>query len=78
MHIPVSKLLFQFHEGPIKTAESTPNQISRTSFNSMKVRLKLNKPTIMNQCFFMFQFHEGPIKTETTKKKLSMSKVSIP
>ena len=31
-------------------------------FNSMKVRLKHNKPQ-MSTILLMFQFHEGPIKT---------------
>ena len=33
--------LFQFHEGPIKTLRDRVRRKNKSSFNSMKVRLKL-------------------------------------
>ena len=53
---------FQFHEGPIKTVSGQSPDIQRTSFNSMKVRLKPIQ-YMMTTMLVWFQFHEGPIKT---------------
>ncbi len=55
-------LWFQFHEGPIKTVAGQSPDIQRTSFNSMKVRLKPAEAQRLTT-LSLFQFHEGPIKT---------------
>ena len=55
-------LLFQFHEGPIKTTELEKNFGHRPCFNSMKVRLKPYGSADASHAA-AFQFHEGPIKT---------------
>ena len=57
-----TRILFQFHEGPIKTKSCMSCRRSLICFNSMKVRLKLEKSE--NEARgSAFQFHEGPIKT---------------
>ena len=55
--------MFQFHEGPIKTAGAGAGNAPQKGFNSMKVRLK--HEYVHSCCIraFKFQFHEGPIKT---------------
>ena len=53
---------FQFHEGPIKTMTTSKHIYIYESFNSMKVRLKLEADEA-ERVYLPFQFHEGPIKT---------------
>ena len=56
-------MMFQFHEGPIKTSRNTAGKSLMVScFNSMKVRLK-RRCTLQQDLAVQFQFHEGPIKT---------------
>ena len=55
---------FQFHEGPIKTHRTGKMRRYGFSFNSMKVRLKLDFEA-REHGLIMFQFHEGPIKTDS-------------
>ena len=55
-------LMFQFHEGPIKTLLKRQQDWSEKSFNSMKVRLKRKVSGVIS-AVILFQFHEGPIKT---------------
>ena len=59
---------FQFHEGPIKTTKKREEKLYKTSFNSMKVRLKLQP---LNPWLYtaVFQFHEGPIKTRRERER---------
>ena len=59
-----SSLLFQFHEGPIKTVRFKVACVIISGFNSMKVRLKQSRPAGLKSTSTSFQFHEGPIKTE--------------
>ena len=55
---------FQFHEGPIKTMQLIDSShAALMSFNSMKVRLKLDNSEKDFLRDKLFQFHEGPIKT---------------
>ena len=70
-------MLFQFHEGPIKTSLPAPDTGYFGSFNSMKVRLK----HILSQHLgpqIEFQFHEGPIKTLVASVDNYYNTVSIP
>ena len=56
-------VLFQFHEGPIKTLLSAISRNLLPGFNSMKVRLKHGDTKLRCTTTHTFQFHEGPIKT---------------
>ena len=55
--------MFQFHEGPIKTASTLAARTRMWCFNSMKVRLKPHLISPLPPIHTLFQFHEGPIKT---------------
>ena len=69
--------VFQFHEGPIKTALICGKCNVQRCFNSMKVRLKRNNASYLTS-YMSFQFHEGPIKTLHGIRIVSPDFVSIP
>ncbi len=69
--------LFQFQEGPIKTALICGKCNVQRCFNSMKVRLKRNNASYLTS-YMSFQFHEGPIKTWSEKMANQQNQVSIP
>ena len=45
----VTIIIFQFHKGTIKTQKSSNCLLTLTNFNSIKVRLKLNKDTVIGK-----------------------------
>ena len=55
---------FQFHKGAIETCVPSPGVVCSTSFNSIKVRLKLGAKRLLYQLGY-FQFHKGAIETDT-------------
>ena len=58
-----NRYMFQFHKGSIKTAYAPRNRTSPSSFNSIKVRLRLEIGDKVSNQSHMFQFHKGSIKT---------------
>ena len=54
---------FQFHKGTIKTNVNVDRYATYHSFNSIKVRLKLEPVQQLCPCVQEFQFHKGTIKT---------------
>ena len=55
-------ILFQFHKGTIKTVYFRAYRGNIPSFNSIKVRLKLDADNYPDE-YHVFQFHKGTIKT---------------
>ena len=60
---PIAYVVFQFHKGTIKTSVFMIIAISKTNFNSIKVRLKHEGADGVKGRPFLFQFHKGTIKT---------------
>ena len=73
-------MLFQFHEGPIKTdGHVYPQYTNIVMFQFHEGPIKTSKTTTMRLNLPMFQFHEGPIKTCLIILKHAFSiRVSIP
>ena len=55
---------FQFHKGSINTVQQLSAQSSAHGFNSIKVRLILERPALCFDFRYQFQFHKGSINTK--------------
>ena len=68
---------FQFHKGTIRTQEVGDTYIENSHFNSIKVRLELNR--LINAIVSReFQFHKGTIRTVEDTDVVEHRKISIP
>ena len=57
------RMIFQFHKGAIRTNASDVEVVRKPNFNSIKVRLELNREFVCSEKLSSFQFHKGAIRT---------------
>ena len=71
-------MLFQFHEGPIKTQAKHEKTVPLSCFNSMKVRLKPANGNVPSTNIFSFNSMKVRLKQCRLKEHENLVAVSIP